>query len=446
MSANSKNIHRIKAALLGSFEQVKPYLKKLHPYDIAKILEEVSPESRSKIIRLLPPEIASDTLSEMEDDANAAQILADISPEVAANLVEGLDPDDAADLLAQLPKQDLRKIMDLLPDDEEKVIETLMTYDEDSAGGIMNPEMPLVSSEATKKAALRTVLQLGEDMEDIYVVYVVDDRNRLIGVASINKLLRADREAKMKDLISGKLFYIHVDEDQEQAARIMRQYNIPAIPVVDDDMELLGRITFDDVLEVLEEETTEDILRIAGVSEEEGLKGTFSAAVKSRIPWLLINLGTASLAAFVISRFAQTLQANVFIAFFMPVVAGVAGNGATQALAVTIRRISTGGVPDKGMFKIVWKELLVGLINGLMIGGLASLIALGFGGDPRLGLVVLFAMVGNLLIAGTMGSMVPLLLNKLGIDPAVASSILITAFTDILGYLLLFGLGTLVFL
>lgn len=446
MPANSKNINRIKAALLGSFEQVKPILKKLHPYDIAQILEEVSPESRSKIIRLLPSDIASEALSEMEENSEAAQILADISPEVAASLVENLDPDDAADLLAELPKADLRKIMDLLPDEEERVLETLMNYDEESAGGIMNPEVPAISGEATKKAALRTMLNLAEDIEDIYVIYVVDERNRLIGVVSIPKLLRADREAKMKDLVSGKLFYIHVDEDQEEAARIMRQYNIPAVPVVDDDMELLGRITFDDVLDVLEEETTEDMLRIAGVSEDEGLKGTFLAAVKSRIPWLLVNLGTASLAAFVISRFAKTLEANVFIAFFMPVVAGVAGNGATQALAVTIRRIATGGVPDKGMFKIVFKEFTVGLINGILIGGLASLIAMVFGGDPRLGIVVFFALVGNLVIAGTMGSLVPLVLDRLKVDPATASSILITAFTDILGYILLFGLGTLVFL
>ena len=446
MPATSKNINRIKAALLGSFEQVKPILKKLHPYDIAQILEEVSPESRSKIIRLLPREIASETLSEMEENADAAKILADISPEVAANLVENLDPDDAADLLAELPKGDLRKIMDLLPDEDERVIETLMNYAEDSAGGIMNPEIPSVSGEATKKQALRTVLNLGEDMEDIYVVYVVDGRNRLIGVASIPKLLRADRESKMKELVSDKLFYIHVDADQEEAARIMRQYNIPAIPVVDDDMELLGRITFDDVLEVLEEETTEDILRIAGVSEDEGLRGTFLAAVKSRIPWLLVNLGTASLAAFVISQFTRTLETNVLIAFFMPVVAGVAGNGATQALAVTIRRIATGGVPEKGMIKIVLKEFAVGLVNGVLIGGLASMIAMVFGGDPRLGMVVFFALVGNLVIAGTMGSLVPLLLNRLNVDPATASSILITAFTDILGYILLFGLGTLVFL
>ena len=211
-------------------------------------------------------------------------------------------------------------------------------------------------------------------------------------------------------------------------------------------MVLLGRITFDDVMDVLEEESTEDILKMAGVSEEEELRGNWINSVKSRLPWLLINLCTASLAGFVISRFSSTLDQLVIIASFMPVVAGVAGNGATQTLAVTIRRIATDGVLSKQYASIIRKEILVGLANGVVLGATVGLLAWGINANPMLGLVVFLALVGNLIIAGLAGSAIPLLLQRLDIDPAVASSILMTAFTDILGYTLLLGLGSLILL
>ncbi|MEY3441818.1 MAG: magnesium transporter, partial [Bacteroidota bacterium] len=221
-------------------------------------------------------------------------------------------------------------------------------------------------------------------------------------------------------------------------------YNLAAIPVVDNNGRLLGRITFDDVMDVLEEESTEDILRIAGVSEDEELRGSWRNAVRSRLPWLLVNLLTAFVAGLVISSFSDTIDKIVIIASFMPIVAGVAGNSATQALAVTIRRISTDRINAKQNFRVVLKELIVGLVNGLLLGAITGTAAFFLGGNPMLGLVVFLAMVGNLLIGAFAGSAIPLFLNRMKIDPAVASSILMTALTDILGFTLLLGLATLI--
>jgi magnesium transporter len=280
-------------------------------------------------------------------------------------------------------------------------------------------------------------------MEDFYAIYAVDDENRLQGIVPLKSLIRARPHTRIGELMSETLIKIPVDMDQEEVGQTILKYNLAAVPVVDAENHLLGRITFDDVMDVLQEESTEDILKIAGVSEDEDLDGGWLAAVRSRIPWLLINLCTAATAGFVISRFSNAIDQLVIIASFMPIVAGVAGNGATQALAVTIRRIATDGILPKQYVGVVLKELTVGLVNGLLLGLVVGLVAWWLGGNPMLGAVVYMAMIGNLLVAGFAGSAIPLMLQRLGVDPAVASSILMTAFTDILGYTLLLGMASL---
>lgn len=443
MSEARSNIEKVKSILADSVENAKPLLKQLHPSDLAKILEEISPESRMLLFRMLPVETASDALSEMDEDANPEELLLGISPQRAAKIIEELDPDDAADLLAQIPREDLRLIMERLGDEEERVIEELMTYEEDSAGGLMNPDVLSIPEGWSKRQAMEEVIRISEMMEDFYAIYVVDDENRLQGVVPLKGLIRARPHVRVGELVTDRLIKVHVETDQEDVAQTMLKYNLAAVPVVDAENHLLGRITFDDMMDVLQEESTEDILKIAGVSEDEDLDGGWRAAVRSRIPWLMINLLTASTAGFVISRFSHAIDQLVLIASFMPIVAGVAGNGATQALAVTIRRIATDGVLPKQYSQVVMKELMVGLTNGLLLGLLVGIVAWALGGQWMLGLVVFMAMVGNLLVAGFAGSAIPLLLQRLGVDPAVASSILMTAFTDILGYTLLLGLAIL---
>jgi magnesium transporter len=443
MSDISK-IERVKQFLSNSLEQAKPLLKHLHPSDIAQILEDVSPETRERIIRLLPVETASEALVEMDEESRPEELLMQLTPSQAAKIIEELDPDDAADLLAQIPLKDLRQIMARLEEEDSKEIEQLMTYDEESAGGIMTPELLKVPANFSKREAMEEVLRISDEMEDFYVIYVVDENDVLLGTVSINDLIRARPWVKVRELLDEDFVKVHVDTDQEEVARMISKYNLAAIPVVDSAGHLLGRITFDDVMDVLEEENTEDILRIAGVSEDEELRGGWRNAVKSRLPWLLINLLTAFVAGLVISSFSDTIDKIVIIASFMPIVAGVAGNSATQALAVTIRRISTDRINASGNFMVVVKELSVGLVNGLLLGAITGTAAFLLGGNPMLGLVVFMAMVGNLLIGAFAGSAIPLFLNRMNIDPAVASSILMTALTDILGFTLLLGLATLI--
>ena len=285
-----------------------------------------------------------------------------------------------------------------------------------------------------------------EEMEDFYIIYVVNEQEKLVGYLKFQPLFRSKRSTLIQDIMGTDVVSVRVGEDQEEVAKKMSQYNLPTLPVVDDENQLIGRITFDDILDVMEEETTEDMLSFAGVSEDANLRGGWASSVRSRIPWLLINMVTASTAAFVISRFEDTLDQIVTLAFFMPIIAGVAGNGATQTLAVTIRRISTDGIPKRKALLVVLKEMITGAVNGLMIGAIASILAIASNTNPLIGLVIFLAMSCNLILAGFAGSFIPITLERLGVDPAVASSILITAITDILGYTLLFGLGTVILL
>jgi magnesium transporter len=444
MSENQHNLEKVKQFLASSLENAKPLLKQLHPSDIAQILEDLPPASRKRIIRLLPVETASEAIVEMDEESRPEELLLQLSPSQAAKIIEELDPDDAADLLAQIPLKELRHIMARLQEEDTRQIQQLMTYDEESAGGIMTPEVLKIPENFSKREAMEEVLRISDEMEDFYVIYVVNEDDILLGTVSINDLIRAKPWTKVRELLDENLVKVHVDTDQEEVARMISKYNLAAIPVVDDEGHLLGRITFDDVMDVLEEESTEDILRIAGVSEDEELRGSWIQAVKSRLPWLLVNLLTAFMAGLVISTFSDTIDKIVIIASFMPIVAGVAGNSATQALAVTIRRISTDRVGQQQFFSVILKELSVGFVNGMLLGTLTGLAAWFLGGNPMLGLVVFFAMVGNLLIGAFAGSAIPLFLNKVKIDPAVASSILMTALTDILGFTLLLGLASLI--
>ncbi len=444
MSDSTFNVEKVKQFLASSFEQAKPLLKHLHPSDIAKVLEDVSPETRKRIIRLLPVETASEAIVEMDEESRPEELLMQLTPSQAAKIIEELDPDDAADLLAQIPLKDLRLIMARLQEEDTKQIEQLMTYDEETAGGLMTPELLKVPDDFSKREAMEEVLRISDEMEDFYVIYVVDDNDVLLGTVSINDLIRAKPWVKVRELIDENCVKVHVDTDQEEVARMISKYNLAAIPVVDSEGRLLGRITFDDVMDVLEDESTEDILRIAGVSEDEELSGGWSNAVKSRLPWLMVNLITAFMAGLVINTFSDTIDKIVIIASFMPIVAGVAGNSATQALAVTIRRISTDRVNASQNFKVILKELIVGMVNGLLLGTITGVAAFLLGGNPLLGLVVFMAMVGNLLIGAFAGSAIPLFLNRINVDPAVASSILMTALTDILGFTLLLGLASMI--
>jgi magnesium transporter len=433
---------RIKTALEGEDAELQAVLKEYHASEIAILFERLPQEAKERIINVLPAEIASEVISEMDEEDRPGELLINLDPEKRSEIVEELDYDDATDIISQLEEHEQREILEDIDQEDASSIRALLSYDENTAGGLMNSELIKVNLRMDKKDALDEIIRQSEEMEEFYTIYVVDDSNTLQGVVSIKNIIKAHANAKIKSILKADPVYVKADLDQEEVAKLISQYNLTAIPVVDDNMKLLGRITVDDIIDVMEQESTEDMLKISGVSEDEELSGNWKEAVKSRLPWLIINLGTAYLAASVIRHFDETVKQLPLLAAYMTIIAGMGGNAATQALAVTVRRISLSDLTDNQAYNTVLKEFLVGMINGAVNGLVVLCVALFYDANPLLGLVLFLAMTGNLIIAGLTGATIPLVLKRVGIDPAVASSIIITTFTDCAGFLLPLFLAT----
>jgi len=421
---------------------LKSVLDKLHEADIAQILDNLNEDQQQYVIHLLEIETAASVISEMDAESHPEELISNLDTSLAASIIGEMETDDATDLISLLTEEAQDRVLNQVDKEDAADIRQLMEYSEDTAGGIMNTDLISVPSYFSKKEAVEEVIRQSEEVENFYYVYIIDRQDILVGILSLKDLIRAKPFMIMDEIMEKDIITINVHEDQEEVARVIRKYNLPSLPVVDDEGKLLGRITFDDIMDVIEEENTEDLLMIAGVSVDEELRGGWLDAVKSRMPWLLVNLFTASIAGLVIFSFQNVIDRLIILASYMPIIAGVAGNGATQALAVTIRRLSTDSVAKGQFFNVIIKEVLVGLTNGLLIGFCISMVAYFTNSDLRLGLVVFTAMTLNLFIAGLAGSSIPLLFEKLNIDPAIASSIFITAFTDILGFTLLLGLAS----
>ncbi|HXI00168.1 MAG TPA: magnesium transporter [Sphingobacteriaceae bacterium] len=436
------DVQRFKKALEEDDAALSAVLQEYHASEIAILFESISQEDRERIINILPSDIASEVLSEMDAESHPEKILENLHPDKRAEIVEELDYDDAADIISQLKEEQQHEILGELDEEDASTIRTLLKYDEDTAGGIMNTQVLKINSKLSKKDALEEIIRQSEEMEDFYTINVVDDTNHLLGIISLKDIIKGRSNSRISELIKSDFVYVKAGTDQEEVAKLISQYNLTSIPVVDDEMHLLGRITFDDIIDVLQAENTEDLLKISGVSEDEELSGNWKEAVKSRLPWLILNLGTAFLAYSVIRHFEPTIDKLPALAGYMVMIAGMGGNAATQALAVTVRRISLTDLTDNQSYRAVLKEFTVGLINGATNGFIVFLFAFIFDSNPLLGLVIFCAMTGNLVIAGIAGSAIPLILKRVGIDPAIASSIIITTFTDVFGFLLLLGLAS----
>jgi magnesium transporter len=434
----------------GKLEEAGDLLEELHPSDVADLVEALdSEDDRVAVVRVLSAELASETLAEMDEEEDPGDLLAALDPKQGAELLHELEVDDAVDLIGELEPRERAKILAALPLEEAGEIRGLLRYDEESAGGLMNTLLVRVQADLTAGQAIAEVRRQGREVEDFYTVFVVDENHHLLGTVPLDDLILADPLLPVSELVEPVIASVPPSEDQEEVGRLMSRYNLVSIPVVDPFGALLGRITFDDVLDVMEAEQTEDILRFVGTSDEEELRGTWSETVRTRLPWLALNLLTATIAASVVWLFLDTVESFAILAALAPIIAALGGNAGTQALAVTVRRLSLAGEGEIGHspYVAVGKELLVGMVNGAVLGAIIALLSMLLpDGDPKLGLVVLLAMWGNLIVAGFAGSFVPTFLNRLGVDPAVASSVFVHAFTDLIGFFLLLGLATAVLL
>jgi magnesium transporter len=412
----------------------------LHAPDLADLFERLPEELGVQLLSALPSALASEALAEMEEGEDRGDLLAALTPERGAALLVELPDDDAADLMLDLEPGEQRRILEILPAEEAGDLIGLLGYEEDSAGGLMTTELVAVEASLTAGEAIEQVRYQGREVDDFYTVFVIDGERRLQGTLRLDDLITADPDRAVSELVEEPIATVGPHLDQEQVGRLIARYNLVAMPVVSDDGRLLGRITFDDVIDVIEAEQTEDILRFVGLGDEEDLRHSWGEAVRARLPWLALNLLTASLAASVILVFEDVIDQVLTLAFLAPIIAAMGGSSGTQSLAVTIRRITVEG--SRGSGRWVLGEILVGLVNGAVLGGGIALLALAVDGDPRLGLVVLLAMWGNQVVAGFAGAFVPATLDRLGVDPSVASSVFVHTLTDLCGFFLLLGLAS----
>jgi magnesium transporter len=436
-------LHELLAA--GDDVALGAFLSDFHGPDVADLLEALDEDDRARVVGVLgaeDPALAAEALSEMDWEEHPEDSLAALEPEQMAAVLAELSDDDAADMIGELDPEEQDRVLATLSVEDAGDIRQLLEYDEESAGGIMTTEMVSVRDSLSAAEAIEEVRRQGQEIGEFYSIFVVDDHNRLLGTLPLQALVIARPGARVQDMVEEVVATVSPETDQEHVGRVLARYNLAAVPVVDHRGHLLGRITFDDVIDVIEAETTEDILKFGGVSEEEEIRGGWADAVRSRLPWLFLNLVTAAGGATVVSIFQDTISRLTILAALMPVVAGMGGNSGTQALAVTVRRLAVSQETTSQRWSIVGKEFLVGLGNGLAIGLTVALVAVLLEGNATLGLVVMLAMWMNLTVGSFAGAFVPIVLERFKVDPAIASSIFVTTFTDMVGFFLLLGLAS----
>lgn len=439
---NLKRLEQLREMILANREfDILELFSELHPADIAELIDHLEEEEKVHLFSLLDIETASDVILEISD-LSREQILEDISDEKLTEIVDEMASDDAADFIAELPEEQAQTVLTGIEPEEIEDLKKLLAYEEDTAGGLMQSELVSVGEDAYVRDTLREVISQSEEMENIYDVFVVDGENRLIGAVPLQRLITAKRHSPISELVDREIPTVGVGVDQEEVARIFKKYDLISLAVVDEEEKLVGRITIDDVVDVLEEETSEDIYRIVGIGDDSALSKPLHS-VRKRLPWLYLNLLTASIAASVIAFFEDTIKVAVVIAVFMPMIAGLGGNAGGQALGLVVRGLALGELTFENARRVLFKEILVGLINGMAVGLLVGVAGYLWKGIPMLGLVVFLAMTINILIGTFAGTLIPLTLKWLKLDPALGSNIFITGLTDTIGFLAFLGLATL---
>jgi magnesium transporter len=428
--------------------KAKQVLSKLQPADIAELLEDLESIEQQWIISLLDGETAALVINELDPDL-AGQLLGLLNTERATEILEEMPFDDAADLLSELPHQEQNRYLELLEHEDRQDVRELMTYREDTAGGLMTTEYVAIREDISAARAIEELREIAPDAETVYYVYVINFKNQLVGVISLRELIIASPQALIRDIVRRNVVSVPVDMDQEEVARIVTKYNFLAIPVVDYDHALLGIITVDDVIDVIHEEATEDLYRLAGApGEEEDEEGEeflprVLASLKARLPWLLITMLGGMISGKILNGFSDKISAVVALAFFIPLLTGMGGNVGTQSSTVTVRGIATGQIKADNYVRVILKEAFVGLSIGSVLGLAVGLFASWWQNKPMIGVIVGLAMLGNMFTAATMGTLVPIIFRKVGIDPAVASAPFISTAIDITGLLIYSTLATL---
>jgi magnesium transporter len=413
----------------------------MHAADIAELIDELEEDDRLRLFTLLDVETASDVILELSDTSRE-QLIEDLSNEQLTDIIEEMESDDQADIIAELSDDQAKAVLEAIEPAESQDVQELLKYAEDTAGGIMQSELVSIKKDATINDAFQAVASAKDDIENINNIFVVDDEDRLIGTVPLQRLITTKRFTPIVDIIDEDIPSVPVEMDQEEVANLFKKYDLVSVGVVDQQQHLLGRITIDDVMDTVEEETSEDLYRIAGLGHDDTIFNKVAESVKKRLPWLYLNLLTALTSVLVIGFFEDTIKVMVALVFFMPVVAGLGGNSGGQTLALIIRGIALGEVTFENAKRVLFRQIGVGVTNGIAVGVVIAVIAYFWKGIPILGLILGLAMIISI-FAGTMaGVLIPLVLKKMNQDPALGSNILLTAFTDAFGFLSYLTLAT----
>jgi magnesium transporter len=441
----NQTLDRIRLALeSGHMDEAITALTSLHPADQAEAFHELNDEDQAEVLPHLDAEETAD-LFEQLDEEEAAEASSVLTPGALADVLDEMEPDDAADVLGELTPERAATVIAQMEDEQKEDVSKLLEYDEDTAGGIMTPDVPFLRRQWTCQQAIDHLRQLHPDTESPYYLYVIDRFGKLIGVVGLRDLIISDPSKPIEDIMRPNVISVPEGTDQEEVARLFKKYGLLAVPVVDNEGRLIGVIHNDDIVEVIEEEATEDLYRLNSVSSEGDLQvfSPVKLAVQRRLPWLLINLGTAFLAASVISQFERTIAILPVLATLQSIVAGQGGNSGTQTLAMMVRGLAVGEVEFKDAWRAMVREAGVGILHGLIIGTCVALGVYLWKGNPLIGLAIGIAMVGNMLAAGIAGTLIPLTLKLFKLDPALASAVIVTTVTDCVGFGLFLGIATL---
>jgi len=425
----------------GDAARVRALTLSLHEADLADLIELLRPDERAALITTLGDDFKAAVLPEL-DEAVRDQVLEDMKPEQVAEVLQQLDSDEAVYLLEDLDKEDQTDILAKLPYFERIALQRSLEYPEDSAGRIMQTDLIAVPPFWSVGQTI-DYMRVASDLPDrFYEIFVVDPAYHLIGSVALNNLLRSKRPTTIESITDSDVRPILVEADQEEVARQFERYNLTSAPVIDEDQRLVGVITADDVVEVVQEEASEDILRMGGVAGE-SVSDNVWETTRLRFTWLLANLGTAILASIVISLFEATIEEMVALAVLMPIVASMGGNAGTQTMTVAVRALAMQDLGSVNAVRVILRESAVGLLNGLLFAVIMGAIAYFWFGSDELGLVIGVAMIVNLFAAALAGILIPLGLEKLDLDPAIASGVFVTTVTDVVGFFAFLGLAAL---
>ncbi len=425
-------------------DRLKALVDPLHYTEVADLLEHLNPEERIGLIKLIRSELDPAILSELDENVRD-EIIDLLGVDEVAAVVSGLESDDAVEIIEEMDEKEQKQILEAIPAGERSLIEEGLSYPQDSAGRLMQRELVTVPSYWNVGETIDFMRRSDDENsgtmpEQFYDIFVTDPAFHPIGSVSLSRLLRSNRDMPITDIMEPEMKLIPVTTDQEEVAFLFRQRNLVSAPVVDDDGRLVGAITVDDVVDVIDEEHEEDIMRLGGVAEDD----LYSAAIdtaRSRFSWLFINLLTAITASVVIGMFEATIEQIVALAILMPIVASMGGNAGTQTMTVTVRALAMKEVTSTNAYRVIGKEFLVGGFNGVLFAVLTGIVTWAWFDSTTLGMVIALAMIVNLIVAGLIGTLIPLMLDRSGHDPAIASSVILTTITDVVGFASFLGLA-----